>query len=210
MTSYKYFNNVCPEPYNPKQTSMFINQWNLRFIPNFIRNFMLLRNNNKLLLNLQLSKFLDVSPYCTFCSLFPSNTEQPTETVLHLFYECRITKQCLEPYFSNFIENFDFSLKKATFKGIHELHHNANLYFNIDISIALTYIFTSKTKKRIPSFQGLSRFICTIKKDMMMTSNKYNAIHFRVRELYNGNFKKLDNFLECLPRWFTNSYIFFM
>ena len=59
LTSYKYFNNICPEPYNPKQTSMFINQWNLRFIPNFIRNFMLLRNNNKLLLNLRIYRFLE-------------------------------------------------------------------------------------------------------------------------------------------------------
>ena len=199
LTPYKYFNNVCPEPYNFQQTSMFINQWNLRFIPNFIRNFTLLRNNNKLLLNHQLSKFLDVPPGCTFCNFFPCNENIPNETVVHLFYECRITKQCLMPYYNNFIDNFDLSLKNAIFKGVHGLHQSANLYFNIEVSISLTYIFLSKTKKRIPSYQGLSRFLCTIKKDMLMTSEKYSSLHLNVRKHYNGNFRSLDKLLDSLP-----------
>ena len=199
LTPYKYFNNICPEQYNFDQTSMFFSLWNLRYIPNYIRNFILLRNNNKLLLNNQLSKFLDISPSCTFCSFFPCINNLPKETVVHIFFDCRITQECLEPYFNNFIENHEFSLKNAIFKGFKGLHPNSNLYFNIEISIALTYIYISKSKKRIPTFPGLVRFICTVKKDMTISSQKYASLHLKVRKLYNGNFKKFDNFLENLP-----------
>ena len=65
--------------------------------------------------------------------------------------------------------------------------------------MALTYIYISKNKKRLSRYHGISRFISTIKKDMLMTSKKYNSLHYKVRERYNGNFKAHENFLDILP-----------
>ena len=148
LTSYCYFNSICPEPFNFRQTSSFLSLWNYRWIPNYIRNFILLRNNNKILLNLQLSKFLDTPPGCTFCSFFPLTTDIPGETPLHLFYECMATKTCTIPYFHQFIDNIEISLKSAFFKGVYEHQPCLNTYLNIEVSLVLQFIYICKMKKK--------------------------------------------------------------
>ena len=182
-----------------KQTSMFFSLWNLQFLPNYVRNFILLRNNNKLLFNSQLAKFQDISPHCTFCNFYPLATDFPLESHLHIFHDCTVTKGCLDPYFMDFIDDSDFSLKIAVFKGIHGLLPSANLYFNIEVSLALLYIYTCKNKKKLPCYPGLKRFMCTVKNDMLRSSTQYLQLSKKTRTHYNGRFKIYDYFIDFLP-----------
>ena len=140
---------------------MFLSLWRLRYIPNYARNFLLLRNNNKILLNLQLSKFMNISPECTFCSFFPLSTEIPHETIVHLFFDCTITKNCLNAYFNNFINDCHFC-QKILFLKAFKTYVPVRTFISTSKFPQHYFTFTSQNKKRI-SLVILAQYVSPVR-----------------------------------------------
>ena len=84
LAPINYYHSIHLTPFNEMQSKLYLTLWRYKLLPNDFRNFILLFTNNKLILNYQLSKFMDASPYCTFCSFFPSSF-YAYETPEHLF-----------------------------------------------------------------------------------------------------------------------------
>ena len=162
--------------------------WSFRALPNQIRQFALLRNNNKLILNAQRSKFSQVSPTCTFCSFFPSPSYD-NETQEHLFYDCKISGKILKDYFENFTPDFD--LKKAIFRGHVGKNEKENLYINIEILLVLFNIFAYRNERRLPVFANI-RNSCAMVKKYLLYNKLYREGFYWMENNVQGNFLHIN------------------
>ena len=116
FTSIEFFNIYVNSEFNELRSKNFLNVWTQSFVPIDIRNFALLRNNNKIILNYQTSRFLNTGSNCNLCMLYPSNVDI-TETPEHLFYSCRFTKSLIDNYFHDFVDDHTPDWKEIIFKG---------------------------------------------------------------------------------------------
>ena len=95
FASVQFFNLYYNSEFNLVQTKNFLDVWAYSFLPIEVRNFALLRNNNKLVLNYQLSRFSNRGTHCTFCFFYPT-TYESMETAEHLFFECPSTNSLVK------------------------------------------------------------------------------------------------------------------
>ena len=188
----QYFARIYNAPFDKSQTINFLKLWTFRALPNQIRLFALLRNNNKLLLNEQRAKFSQISPTCTFCNFFPFVVYE-NESQEHLFFNCRITSGVLSDYFDNFVENFD--LKKAIFRGHVGQNEKENLFVNIEILLVLFNIFVYRNERRLPSINNIKNS-CAIIKRYLLSYKVY-------RDSFNWMEKKCQGNFLVVNRWIS-------
>ena len=112
--SIEFFNINVNSEFNELQSKNFLNVWTQSFLPVDIINFVLLRHNNKIILNYQTSRFLNTGSISNSCLLYPSS-DDITETPEHLFYSCRITKSLADNYFYNFVEDLNLDWEEILF-----------------------------------------------------------------------------------------------
>ena len=198
FTSIEFFNIYCNSEFDEIQSKKFLNVWSLNFLPVEVRNFALMRNNNKLILNYQRSRFSGTGPNCSFCMFYPC-TDDIVETPEHLFFLCRITKGLIDSYFNNLIEDMNLDWKEIFFKGAKCTDVKVRHYINTEVTLFSHYIFSVRAIKKLPSFAGLKYHIAMIKKVMFLTSRKYRGIVNHILEKKSGCFIEHLKILENLP-----------
>ena len=191
-----YFARIYPGTFDKSQTANFLKLWSFRALPNQIRQFALMRNNNKLLLNDQRAKFTQTSPTCTFCNFFPSMTYED-ESQEHLFFNCRISNKILSEYFNNFIEGFQ--LKRAIFRGHIGDNEKVNLFINIEILLVLFNIFVYRNERRLPNITNIKNN-CGMVKKYLLANKTYRDSFTWMENHAQGNFSRINE-------W-TNFFIF--
>ena len=172
------------------QSKYFLSIWIYPYIPVEIRNFILLRSNNKILLNYQLSRFTSSGTHCSFCIFFPI-TYDTLETPEHLFFSCPVTKNLIDSYFSDFINDFHPNWKESFFKGIKSNDSKLRTYVNIEITLFTHYIYCARNMKKLPSLNGLKYHISLIKNEMISVSKKYKSIIEYLLMRNDGKFREL-------------------
>ena len=193
-----FFNIYCRSQYDFSQTKNFMTSWNISFMPTEIRNFALLRTNNKLILNKQRAQFSHVSSTCSFCKFFPL-TKLYAETPEHLFFCCSSTYSIIEKYFENFFDNFNFSLKELFFKGANCDDAKLRAYLNIEITLFCHYIFETKNLNKLPTYTGLLYHVSFIKKFMLSVSDTYKKLLNHVTKTMSGQHINHLKMLENIP-----------
>ena len=193
-----FFNIYCRSDFNYLQTRHFMTVWNFSYLPSEIRNFSLLRSNNKLILNKQRAMFSNVSSICSFCKFFPL-TIINAETPEHLFFSCISTYSLIDLYFSNFFDNQDIDWKVYFFKGSTNVEAKIRAYLNVEITLFCHYIFETKNLNKLPTFTSLLYHMSFIKKYLMNSSQKYRDIISYACKNYTGNHLNHLKVLENIP-----------
>ena len=198
FSSIKFFDIYYKSEFNLIQSKNFLSIWTLSCLPTDIKNFVLLRANNKIILNYQLSRFNNAGTHCSFCIFFPT-TFISLETPEHLFFDCPITKVLVDKYFDNFIEGQSFCWKECFFKGVKATDVKMRTYVNIEITLFTHYLFSVRSLKKLPSFAGLIYHIALIKKVMFHASKKYADIIKYMSTEKHGGFVSHLLYLDKLP-----------
>ena len=198
-TGFIKYENICPSPFNMKQSRMFYSSWNLSFLPNCIRNFALKMANGKIQLNSQLANYVELThPYCTWCFDYPL-INMPHETIEHFFFECRFTLSILLPYFSNLFAEQELNVKNIIFKG-HIAENNFEVvYINLDVIMLLYYIFRTKFYKRRLILNSALLSVSIVKKQMMNNSPYYRKVINWIKNNKTGNVTNHLSILDRLP-----------
>ena len=138
-----------------------------------------------MLLNKQLSRFCpETSPYCSFCSWYPS-LNLPIEDYKHLFLTCTFSGDILRKYFVNLFGN-RLNISELIFKG-----HNANenkeiLYVNVEMIIVLYLIYNAKQRKKIPVYGSIANLTASIKTKLKNSSATYMKALVWIKENKEG------------------------
>ena len=123
-----------------------------------------------------------VSPLCNFC-------KQENETIIHLFYECKL----VETFWSTFIESWGQYFHINTMMTAEQILLGDVLYpnlFNFLILAAKRFIYTSRCQERIPTFVGFKNFVNGIQKVELFIANRADKLGKHI--------KKWGEFLQVL------------
>ena len=87
-----------------------------------------------------------------------------------------MTKNLIDSYFSDFIDDFHPNWKESFFKGVKYNDFKLRTYVNIEITLFTHYIYCARNMKKLPSMNGLIYHLSLIKKEMITTSMKYKSV----------------------------------
>jgi hypothetical protein len=145
--------NILSDP----DLERFVSLWNLSFMPNRFREFILKFRSNLLGLNSRVAHFnANVNRSCTFCR-YNNTVPCPDETFLHLFFECNATKSVLSrlkvdllPELSNLGQDIE---KNFWFTGKNFVSNKIdNIFLELLSGTTMYTIWQCKLKKTIPTF----------------------------------------------------------
>ena len=112
--------------------------------------------NNSLGTNQRLSNFVPGrSAGCSFCTL-SNNGPIPTETVIHLFFNCDSERPILSWFETTFLSDLNLDtrekLLKFWFFGIIQNNSTTNFFFPLALAQSFFYsIWITKLQKRLPA-----------------------------------------------------------
>ena len=110
-----------------------------------------------------------------------------------------MTKNLIDSYFSEFIDDFHPNWKESFFKGIKSNDSKLRMYVNIEITLFTHYIYCDRNMKNLPSLNGLKYHITLIKNEMITVSKKYKSIIEYMLMKNDGKFRELLRNLENFP-----------
>ena len=155
----------------PKKIQM-LNLWRESYLFPELKNFCLFHCNNKNILNLYRSRFMnDTSPDCSFCHRIPSTDRIPGESFEHLYLECNFTKTLSNAYFTNLL-NRPINVRDVLAHGSQE-ENPISLIINLEVLLFSHYIFQCKMSAKFPTLQSFLHLSYTYKKMFLRASPKY-------------------------------------
>ena len=155
-----------------KRRLTFFNTWNISYLPSELKNFALLYCSNKIILNYTRSRWMDVSPLCTFC-LINGHTDPQPETLKHILLDCQFTKYVVDKMMAPFKFNGEQNPLLFTAGFIDSPFQK---FVNIEIISLILFLIKSKHAKRNPSFASLKHLLKLFREEMSTKSKAYRTM----------------------------------
>jgi hypothetical protein len=147
---------------NYEESKLINGLWGRSFFDNATRTFLFKLHNNTLGTNARVSHFArDQSRLCTFCNI-TRNPEDESESVLHLFFQCRSTEPVVLGIQEWALNNrFDFeSVSRRNFFGVYTFDSVAkNIVMQVIGVLIKKYIWDCKTRHGIPNLNDGKDFV---------------------------------------------------
>ena len=164
--------------FNRQLIEMSYGLWSFGKLDAEFKQFLFNMVQGKLYLNLQLSRFTDTEPYCTFCKLaaikdlklnnIPEDDArylyliriQPMESVEHLFWECSISQDVIQKFFRwmvglNWLRGNEVIQRDVFFLGINAESKKLCKFDLIWKHFVKFFLYKCRTRKKIPTFPSL-------------------------------------------------------
>ena len=153
--------------------------WSHNFLPMDLREFSFKFFNNSLGTNQRLSNFVPGrAPGCSFCTL-KNNGPIPTETVIHLFFDCDSVQPIMNWFETTFLSDLNLDNREKRLKfwffGIIQNNNTTNILFSL--ALAQTFLFSiwrTKLQKRLPV-----RMVIEMETFFVMNKITRASAHFR-------------------------------
>jgi hypothetical protein len=122
-----------------------LEHWNRNSVYNRQREFIFKFYHNRLGLNSRVSHFIEVSKWCTFCSIVGRNLGPfSDETFTHLFFECPVVEKIHNDISTTLIS--DTPLNKQSWLGL----NSGNSFLSLFLLLIQFYIWEAKLSQRLP------------------------------------------------------------
>ena len=156
--------------------SRFMCMWRLSYLPMNIRDFAFKLCNNLLLFNANLSKFSDISPACTQCTI-ASNFPTPRETSCHFYLYCSANTDLLLEYFNIFLyqSNITWTADFVFLGAPSNIPFYKAIIINTEIIISAWFLFECRNKKIKPALAMLKDFVKNYRAIFMRFPKYLNA-----------------------------------
>jgi hypothetical protein len=150
--------------------------WNKSYFSNATRTFLFKLHNNTAGYNKAVSHFVrGHSPNCTFCDL-SGNQDVEDETVLHLFYSCRIAENFVESIFSWILGEVANISRQEFFVNFNRTDHRKNDALFLLSMLIKKFMWDSKQRFVLPNIDHAKIYIKEEVKIMSYCSKKAKKI----------------------------------
>ena len=151
--------------------------WGLSIFDNSTKTFLFKLHNNQLGVNSRVAHFVrGHDKNCTFCTLSHIAEDNP-ESVQHLFYDCRITENILQNFFSRIFNLPTRMVSRSEFFAGFALEQNCdNKLLDVITALVKKFIWDSKLRFELPSTANLIIFVCSEIKRFKTQSNLFCAL----------------------------------
>jgi len=146
---------------NSDQSRVLNSSWGFGYLHNSFRTFIFKLHSNTLGINSRVAHFVRNHPNtCTFCDI-SREPEENSETILHLFFECRHIESLITNFYTWFL-NTDaqrFVSKSEFFVGFNHENFIVNKILHMVNLLVKKYIWDCKQRFTIPTIENLKSYI---------------------------------------------------